>query len=88
MMSNLIGLFTDVAKKVLDRCTEQKEYNYEFLEDFKQVPWPCCRRNKNDDNEGQSQHGNDHWGPKNFDRTNHPLAIMVSYDYICATHQD
>ena len=86
MMSNLIGLFTDVAEKVLDRCTEQKEYNYEFLEDFKQMPWSCCRKRENDDNESQSQHGNDHWGPKNFDRTNHPLAIMVGCDYICATH--
>ena len=82
-MSNLIHLFADVAEKVLDRCTEQREYNYEFLEDFKQIPWSCCRRNKNDDNERQSQH--DHWGPKNFDRSNHPLAIMVIYAYICVT---
>ena len=73
-------LFVDVAEKVLDRCTEGKKYTYEFLEDFKPMSWPCFKRCKKGDTESGSQGGNDYWGPKNFTRSNHPLAIMVSCD--------
>lgn len=72
--------FADVAEKVLDRCTERKKYVYEFLEDFKPLSLPCCQGRKHDDIESRLQNENDHWGPKHFERSNHPLAIMVSYD--------
>lgn len=70
--------FADVAEKVLDRCTERKKYVYEFLEDFKPLSLPCCQGRKHDDIESRLQNENDHWGPKHFERSNHPLAIMVS----------
>lgn len=69
----------DVAEKVLDRCTERKKYTFEFLEDFKPTPCHCCRKPKRNDVEQRLQDQNDHWGPKNFERSNHPLAIMVSH---------
>lgn len=57
-----------------------EKYSFEFLEDFKPTPWQCWRRLKCDDEE--KGHQNDHWGPKNFERSNHPLNIMVSH-YNC-----
>lgn len=72
-------LFADVAEKVSDRCSE-KEHIYEFLEDFKPMPWPCFQRSEHNDIERGSHNQNEHWGPKKFDRSNHPLAIMVSCD--------
>ena len=67
-----------MAEKVLDRCTEAKRYTFEFLEDFEPTPLHCCRRPKRNDIEQRPQDDNDHWGPKSFERSNHPLAIMVS----------
>ena len=71
--------FADVAEKVLDRCTE-KEHVYEFLEDFEPMPLPCFQRSEHNDLERGSQIQNEHWGPNKFDRSNHPLAIMVSHN--------
>ena len=73
-------LLADVAEKVFDRCTETKKYVYEFLEDFTLLSLPCCQGRKRDDIENRLQNENDHWGPKNFERFNHPLAIMVRCD--------
>lgn len=73
----LTFIFADVAEKVLDRCTE-KEHIYEFLEDFKPMSWHCFQRSEHNDIERGFQNPNGHWGPKKFDRSNHPLAIMVS----------
>ena len=42
------------------------------------MPWHCFQRPEHNDLERGSQNQNEHWGPNKFDRSNHPLAIMVS----------
>ena len=42
------------------------------------MPWHCFQRFEHNDLERGSQNQNQHWGPNKFDRSNHPLAIMVS----------
>ena len=44
------------------------------------MPWPCSQRSDHNDLERGSQIQNEHWGPNKFDRSNHPLAIMVSHN--------